>query len=111
MAQQLNLDTILNSMIAAAEGSLKENWPAISTLAIASLKTLAQNIVYIEGMNTGNAISPAQASILIDMQKNAVKTVLLSEEGLGLVTAEAAINAVIDVIRVPVNTALGWALL
>ena len=110
MAQQLNLDTILNSMIAAAEGSLKDNWPAISTPAIASLKTLAENIIYVEAMNTGNTISPAQASILIDMQKNAVKTVLLSEEGLGLLAAEAAINAVIDVIRAPVNAVLGWAL-
>jgi hypothetical protein len=111
MAQQLKIDTILGSMIEAAQNSLKENWPAISKLATTSLKTLAQNIVYIEAMNTGAAITPTQASLLIDMQKNAVKTVLLSEEGLSLLAAEAAIDAVIGIVRTPVNAALGWQLL
>jgi hypothetical protein len=44
------------------------------------------------------------------MQKNALKTVLLSEKGLGLLAAEAAINSILDAVRTAVNTALGFAL-
>jgi len=48
---------------------------------------------------------------MIGIQQNAFKIVLLSEEGLGLLTVEAALNAVLKVIRSAVNTALGFTLI
>ncbi len=45
------------------------------------------------------------------MQLNASKAVLLTIEGIGLLAAEAAVNAVLDVIKDSVNTALGFAIL
>lgn len=107
---QLDFKSLLKDMVDAAKGSLQENWPAISTLATASLKTLAHNLVDIEEMNIEGTITPAQAALLLDMQKNALRTVLLSEKGLGLLAAEAAINDVLDTIKTAVNTALGFAL-
>jgi hypothetical protein len=108
---QLDFNSLLNSMIDAAKGSLQENWPAISALATTSLKTLAHNLVDIEEMKIEKTITPEQASLLVDMQKNSLKIVLLSEEGLGLLAAEAAINAVLDAVRTAVNTALGFILI
>ena len=108
---QLNFNSLLNNMLSAAKSSLAGNWPAISNLATTSLKTLAHNLVDIELMNIDGTITPAQANLLIDMQKNTLQTVLLSEEGLGLLAAEAAINAVLDAVRTAVNTALHFPLI
>lgn len=106
----LDLDGLFNQMVGAAEKSLGGQWPAISTLATSSLKTLAQNFVDVEEMLASGAIVKAQAQLMIDMQKNSLQIVLLSEAGLGLLAAQAAINAALDVVRTAVNTAIGFAL-
>jgi hypothetical protein len=107
----LNLDDILKKMVGAATTSLGAKWPTISALATTSLKTLAQNFVNVEQMLNAGTINQAQAKLMIDMQKNSLQTVLLSEEGLGLLAAQDAINAVIGVVKTVVNTAIGFALL
>jgi hypothetical protein len=108
----LKATELLTSMAGAAKTSLAEKWPAIRHLATSSFKALAQNLVDIEKMSLppSPAISKAQAKLLIQMQKNTIKMVLLSVEGLGLLAAEAAINAAMDAIRTVVNTAIGFAL-
>jgi len=108
---QLDFNTLLQQMSGAAENSLKGNWPAISSAATTSLKGLSQNFVDIEQMRIDGTISAEKASIMVDMQKNALKVVLLTEEGLGLLAVEAAINAVLDVVKGAVNTATGISLL
>jgi hypothetical protein len=45
------------------------------------------------------------------MQKNAMRSVMLAVEGLGIIAVEAAINSALGVVRKTVNTALGWPLL
>jgi hypothetical protein len=56
-------------------------------------------------------INSQQADLLLDMQKLASRNVLLTMEGLGLLAAEAAINAALDVVKKAVNTALGITLI
>ena len=107
----LNFNSLLNDMIKAAKGSLQNNWPAISALATTSLRTIAHNFIDIEQMHVDGTITPEQANLLVDMQLNALRTVLLSEKGLGLLAAEAAINAVLDAVRTAVNAALGFVLI
>jgi len=107
----LDLDDLFNKMVGAAKSSLTAQWPAISALATSSLKTLAQNFVDVEAMLAAGTITQAQASLMIAMQKNSLQTVLLSEEGLGLIATQDAINAVIGVVKDSVNTALGFTLL
>lgn len=108
---KIDFKPLVNSIINSLKTNLAGKWPAISGLATASVKTLAHNLVEIEKMAISNTITPAQANLLFDMQKNALKAVLLSEEGLGLLAAEAAINEVLDTIKEIVNKALGFALI
>ena len=108
---QIDFKSLVNSIIGSLKNSLAGKWPAISALATASVKTLAHNLVEIEKMAISNTITPAQAKLLFDMQKNALTTVLLSEEGLGLLAAEEAINGVLDTIREIANNALGFVLI
>lgn len=107
----LTLSTMVTTMITAARGSLNNSWPQISALATTSIQTLAQNIIDVELMTVAGTITNNQAILKVNIQKDAFKILLLTEEGLGLLAVEAAINAVIDSIKTLVNTTIGIALL
>ncbi|MEO6455152.1 MAG: hypothetical protein ABIN97_13815 [Ginsengibacter sp.] len=109
----LKINELLNTMAGAAKTSLADKWPDIRDLATSSFKALAQNLVDIEKMTLPPApsITKAQAKLLVSMQKNTIKMVLLSEKGLGLLAAEEAINAALNAIKTAVNTATGFVLL
>lgn len=104
----LDTTTLLNEMVEAAKNSLGSHWPAIKDLAITSLQNIAQNVIAVEQMKINGTITQEKAAFLINMQKNAAQMVIATEVGLGLLAAEAAINAALDVIRVSVNKAIGW---
>ena len=52
-----------------------------------------------------------QAAVLFEMQKSAVRSVLISAEGLSALAVEEAINAALGAVRAVVNTALGFSLI
>ncbi|WP_206203761.1 hypothetical protein, partial [Thermococcus sp. M36] len=62
-------------------------------------------------MKLDGTCTQEQAELLINMQKQAVQTVLLTEKGLALLAVQNAINAALGAIATTVNTAIGWALL
>lgn len=108
----LKLTELLKTMSEAAKKSLADKWPGIRDLATSSLRSIAQNFIDIEKMRSGPTpqISNEQAKLLIDLQKNTLRSIILTEEGLGLLAAEAAINAALNSIRTVVNKAIGFAL-
>jgi hypothetical protein len=107
----LDFSSLLNQMLQSAKSVLADKWPAVKDIATSSFKTLAQSLVDIEEMRLNGTITEEQACLLLDMHKNTAKIALLSEEIIGIVAAEQAINAAIDSIRSTVNTAIGFALL
>ncbi|WPV70599.1 hypothetical protein [Chitinophaga sp. LS1] len=111
MATTLDFSEILAKMLEAAEGALSDKWPDIRDLAISSTKTLAQNIIDIEDLIISGVISKEQARLKLDIQKNAFKIMLLSEQGLGILAVEGALNAMLSVVKDVVNTAIGFILL
>jgi len=107
----LDITTLLNNMLDAAKASLNTKWPGVAGVATTTFKSLAQHLADIETMRRNGTITPEKAALLVDMQKNAVRIAMLTEEGLGLLAAEAAINAAMDAIRSTVNTAMGFVLI
>jgi hypothetical protein len=107
----IDMDELLNKMLDAVKKSLEKKWPQVRDLATSEFKKFAQNIEDIKAMKKKRSITKEQARLQLDIQKNSIKTVLLTEEGLGLLAVEAAINAALDAVRVVVNKAIGWALL
>ena len=108
---QLDTNKLLNDMFNAIKQSLGDKLPAIESLAKTELKKIAQNLVDIEQMKVDGILSQEKAKLQIEFQKNVLKTILLTEEGLGLLAVEAAIKAALDVVRGVVNRALGFAIL
>ena len=107
----LRASTLVKEMLAAARGEVAERWPEVRIYAEAEARKLAQTLVMIEKLKASGRITKKQADILLDMQKQTSRMVLLTIEGLGLLAAEAAVNAAMKSIRDAVNDAIGWKLI
>lgn len=107
---QFDVEAVLGSMAAAAQGVLRDKWPEVKSFATTEFQKIAQTIVSIgEGVASG-AISQEQAPILLDMQKNASRAVLAAVEGMTLIAAEQALNAALGAVKTAINTFVGFPL-
>jgi hypothetical protein len=107
----LDLQSLTASMLTAAKGPLEADWKTVQPYAQTQFTNIAQQIVDIEAQLAEGTITQAQASLLLDMQKNASRAVLLTVEGIGLLAAQDAINAALGAISAAVNGALKFPLL
>jgi hypothetical protein len=107
----LDVGALAKSMLTAAEGPLTADWKTVQPYAETQFTNIAQQIVDIEGQLAANSINQAQASLLLDMQKNASRAALLTVEGIGLLAAQDAINAALGAVATAVNGALNFKLL
>jgi hypothetical protein len=107
----LNAGSLAKSMLDAAKGKLKDHWPEVKEFARAEAKKTAETLVMIERLTLAGEINLKQAKTLLKMQKNSALAVMLTVEGLSMLTAEAAINAALGTVKGAVNKALGVTLL
>lgn len=98
-------------MLSAAKKVLGKKWPKVKDYAEVELKKLADTLAMIERLHLAGKIGDEEALLHLQIQKNAARTVLLTLEGLGMLMAEEAINAALNVVKAPMNTALGFILL
>ena len=107
----LNVSSLAKTMTEAAKGKLQEHWPEVKEFATSEAKKTAETLRMIERLALTGEINVKQAKALLQMQKNSALAVLLTVEGLGLLTVEAAINAALSAVKDTVNTAVGFVLL
>jgi hypothetical protein len=107
----LNVSELLKTMLEAARGELENAWPEIKEYAETEFKNLAETTVMIARLHAEGKVSKKQGKLLLDIQKNTTRMVILTIEGLGILAVERAINAALKAIKDTVNTALGWALI
>ena len=107
----INFANLIKVMTGAAKEVLANNWKEIKPFAELQLKGFAQNIKLIGELKLKGQITEEKARLQLLIQRDAVKTVLLSFEGIGIVAAENAINAALKVVRTTINKAIGWTLL
>lgn len=109
---KLDLEELTNDMVNAAKSVLHDKrWTDSLLEAETQFRELAKCIIRIEEKKLDGMISEDDSRDLIEMQKNAIKTVILQVEGTELVRCEMAINAALDVVRNTVNRTIGWPLL
>jgi hypothetical protein len=107
----LKLEGLVSSMLAAAKGVFDKRWPEIKDYAEPEFEKLARTLIQIESLRVRKKISEGTASVLLEMQKNTTRAVMLALEGMGLVLIEEAINAALKSVKEVVNTALGFAII
>ena len=107
----LNVKSLATAMLGAAKGKLQKNWPEVKEYAQTEARKTADTLASIERLVVAGQINSKQAKALLRMQRNSAQAVLLTIEGLGLLTVESAINAALGAVRETVNGAVGFALL
>jgi len=108
---KLKVDDLVKRMLAAAAGPLEDQWPDAKAYAELEFTKLAQTLLMIQTNYALGQINKTEARLLIDIQRNAMRSVLLTIQGLGAIAVEQAINAALKTVRDAVNAAIGFALI
>ncbi len=102
---------VVKEMLGAAAGELSGAWDEVEDYARSEFKKFAETLELIERQLVQGKMTPERARLHVDFQKQSMKAVLLTIEGLGILAVERAINAALGVVRDAVNTALGAAVI
>ena len=105
------LSDILDEMSTAVQKVLKSKWKKVKPLAELQLKSIIHNLEQIAELKIQGKITEEQARLHLTIQKESIRTILLSFEGIGIVTAEEAINSALSAVKTIVNKAIGWKIL
>lgn len=104
-------EALSEEMLAAAKSIFKEQWPFIAAFATPEFDKLAVTILQIRALSDSEQIGESEALVILEMQKNAARGVMMSREGTGLLKVEQAINSGLGMVKNSVNTALGFPLI
>lgn len=107
----IDIKELAREMLSASKDVLKKEWKQVAPIAEIHIKTIIHNLEQIAELKLNKKITEEQAKLHLTIQKESFKTILLSFEGIGIITAEKAINAALNVIRTSVNRTIGWRLL
>ena len=104
----LDISEVGGKIIEAASSSLGASWKEAKGVAEPQLRDLARIAENFGRQTAAGEITKEEAKALFSIHVNTTRMVLLTIEGLGILAAEAAINAVLNVLRDTANTALGF---
>lgn len=111
MMARIDAEDLVAKMVQAAVGVLKGEWSKARVYAEPQFKELARIAVDIEAKKMAEKVTEEEARLLMKMQKNALDTVVITLKDEGLLAAEKAINAALEVGAGIVNAAIGWHVL
>lgn len=109
--KKIDIKELLHSMLEATKSVIKKEWKHISPLAELQIKNIIHNLEQIALLKIEGKISEEQAKLHISIQKESFKTMLLSFEGIGIITAEKAINAAFNTVKKTISKTIGWNIL
>jgi hypothetical protein len=107
----LTAASLATPMIAAVKGVLTQQWPQVKDYTEAEVKKLATSLIQITKLRVTGQITESECSVLLEMQKNTARAVMLAVQGMALLLVEQAINAALAAVRGIINTAIGFVLL
>ena len=107
----LETNALADQLRGVLKNELRTFWPEIKEYAKTESLKLAQTLAMIETLRSLGKLSTQQAELHLQIQKNAMRSVLLTVEGLGLLAVESAINAALALVKDQVNAAVGFGLL
>ena len=99
----LDIQDIATSMIDAARAEVAGRWPQVKTLAEMELRRLAQSLAEVAQLLADGKIGEAHARQLVHMHQIAARAILLSVQGIALLTAEQAIRSAVGAAARTIN--------
>jgi hypothetical protein len=103
---KLDVKKIAFDMLEAMKVAVGDNIEEVRKLADDELEDFAKRTANLAERVAEGKITPDQARAILKIRKNAVETVLLAITGIGIVSAQDAINAAIGVLKKAINSAI-----
>src|SRR6266705_2595710 len=100
----IDVQSLGTNILGAIKAKLETHWKDVAPYATAEAQKLATTAAQIQLGIADESISPQHAPILLQMQANASQAALTAVETVGLIAAQDAINAALDVLRQAVNS-------
>lgn len=107
----IDVKALAEAILAAMRGQLTQHWNLAQPYAQSEAKKLAETARLIVTGSANGDINPQQAKILVRMQTNASQAVLTALDTIGMIAAQDAINAGLNVLKGAVNAAIGITVL
>lgn len=84
----INVNLLVKTVTDGAKRALGERWPTTRAIAEVELEKLARSASEIERLVRAGDIDEPRARLLFEMHRHAARGVLVTIEGIGVVTAE-----------------------
>ena len=107
----LDVNELAQTMIGAARDAVSDRWPQIQDLAELEFQRLAMSIADIGSLVAAGKIDESRARQHAHIHQITARGIIATVEGLGLRTAEQALNAGIRSVAKVVNGVVKFALL
>jgi hypothetical protein len=101
----------LSTMVNACSKAQFNNWDSTRPHAENEFNSLLQILLWLAEMRKSNEMTTEQARIRVDIQKNTMRTRLMTLPSVGMVDAEHIINTGIDSIRTDFYTHMDWVII
>lgn len=108
---RVDSNVVMEAMLKAASSALMKKWPQARDYAGHEFQKFLLQIRHIENLKEQGKITEEEARFLAGLQQNAMKSVLLTIEGLGMLAVESAVNAAVGAVRDLLNASIGWKVL
>jgi hypothetical protein len=109
-ATAVDFNKLLQDIIGAAKTTAAQQFPKIESAVTTGAQQLLVLAEDIDQKKRLNQINDDEASMLLELQHNSQRAMLMAVEGISALAAEAVANAVIKVVADTLNVALGSAI-
>jgi transcription initiation factor IIE alpha subunit len=103
----IDLAQVTKDVLGAMTTAIGSGSGQVHAFARAEAAKIAVSIAEIGQLRAAGVIDEEEMELHLDVQKNASRAVLMAVKGIGIVTAERAVNAAISVALAAVSTSLG----
>ncbi len=108
--EEIDFKQLIEECIEVTKGHLGKSWKAFKPYAEHELKKFAESAEFLAKLRAKGKITDDELQERLEFQKQAFKSVLLTIEGIGLITAQNVTNAILDIVGKAVKAALGTVL-
>ena len=106
----LDYKQIVSECLAAAKTELGKSWKSFKPYAEHEFRQFAENAEFLAHLKLAGTIENEELKARLEIQRLALKNVLLTMRGIGLVTAQNTVNAVLKIVGEAVSKMLEVAL-
>ena len=108
--ETIDYKQVIAASLSAAKEELGKSWKAFKPYAEHEFRQFAENVEFLANLTANGQIGEGELKARLEIQRLALKNVLLTIKGIGLVTAQNTVNAVIKIVTTAISKTLNVVL-